>query len=81
MSVINTKCQQLTQTATKLWPPSKWRHFHIQYKYVCNLFYISECMQISKTAEPQRKTSPRDLHIVFERQELFLQKRRRKKVR
>ena len=36
-------------------------------------------MQISKTAEPQRRTSPRDLHIVFERQELFLQKRRKKK--
>ena len=35
-------------------------------------------MQISKTAEPQRRTSPRDLHIVFERQELFLQKRRKK---
>ena len=35
-------------------------------------------MQISKTAEPQRRTSPRDLHTVFERQELFLQKRRKK---
>ena len=41
--------------------------------FTCKLkpvfFLISRCMQISKSAEPQRITSPLDFHTVFERKE------------